>query len=175
MRVIAAQAAIALSNAQLYAESERERRMSEALAAAARAVGESLRMGEVLRLILRHATALLGADGGGVALLEGDYLHIVSAVGAGELLKGVHLPVYGSVAGRVVREGTTLIVNDAAHDPNVYRVSRRLANIEKVINVPLATVRGPLGVLSVFNRAEPFDEADAVVLRRLADQSRWPS
>lgn len=170
LRVIATQAAIALSNAQLYAESERERRQSEALAAAARAVGESLRMGEVLRLILRHATALLGADGGGVALLEGDYLHIVAAVGTGELLKGVHLPVHGSVAGRVVREGATLIVNDAANDPTVYQVSRRLANIEKVINVPLTTARGPLGVLSVFNRAEPFQEEDARVLRRLADQ-----
>ncbi|MBV6521346.1 MAG: Sensor histidine kinase RcsC [Gemmatimonadaceae bacterium] len=170
LRTLASQSAIALSNAQLFAESERERRQSEALAAAARAVGESLRMGEVMRLILRHATALLRADGGGVALLQGDYLNIVAAVGAGELLKGVHLPVGASVSGRVVREGITVISNNAGDEPGRYRLTQRLANIEKVINVPLTTARGPLGVLSVFNRADDFLEEDARVLRRLADQ-----
>jgi two-component system NtrC family sensor kinase len=170
LRVLASQAAIALSNAQLFAESERERRQSEALAAAARAVGESLRMGEVLRLILRHATALLRADGGGVALLQGEYLNIVAAVGAGDLLKGVHLPVSGSISGRVARDGVTVITNDAAAEPGAYRLTQRLAKIEKVINVPLMTARGTLGVLSVFNRAEDFEEEDARVLRRLADQ-----
>ena len=63
-----AQAASALSNARLYAESQRERRQTEALADVARAVGESLRMGEVLRLILRHAMSLLGAEGACVSL-----------------------------------------------------------------------------------------------------------
>ncbi|MEP7345386.1 MAG: PAS domain-containing protein, partial [Gemmatimonadaceae bacterium] len=170
MRVLASQASIALSNALLFAESERERRQSEALAAAARAVGESLRTGEVLRLILRHATALLRAEGGGVSLLQGDYLNIVAAVGAGELLKGVHLPVHGSVSGRVARDGVTVITNDASAEPGAYRVTQRLAHIEKVINVPLMTARGTLGVLSVFNRADDFQEEDARVLRRLADQ-----
>src|SRR5206468_10827033 len=45
---IGAQAATAMTNARLYAESQRERRQSEALADVARAVGESLRLGEVL-------------------------------------------------------------------------------------------------------------------------------
>lgn len=170
LRVLASQAAIALSNAQLYAESEGERRQSEAMAAAARAVGESLRMGEVLRLILRHATALLRAEGGGVALLEGEYLNIVAAVGAGELLKGVHLPVVGSVAGRVVREGVAAIMNDAAGSADAYRVTQRLASIEKIVNVPLTTARGPLGILSVFNREDDFTDSDVRVLQRLADQ-----
>lgn len=170
LRVLALQAATALSNARLFTESERERRQSEALAAAARAVGESLRTGEVLRLILRHATALLRADGGGVALLQGEYLHIVAAVGCGELLKGVHMPVNGSIAGRVARDGVTVISNNAIAEPGAYRLTQRLANIANVINVPLTTSRGTLGVLSVFNRAEDFEEEDARVLRRLADQ-----
>ncbi|MEO7995926.1 MAG: GAF domain-containing protein, partial [Gemmatimonadaceae bacterium] len=60
---MSSQAATAIANARRYAESEKERRQTEALADVARAVGESLRPGDVLRLILRHAIALLGAEG----------------------------------------------------------------------------------------------------------------
>ena len=63
LRTYCALAAALLSNARLYNESERERRQSDALAEIARAVGESLRMGEVLRLILRHSMSLLGVEG----------------------------------------------------------------------------------------------------------------
>ena len=88
-----AQAASALSNARLYAESQRERRQTEALADVARAVSESLRMGEVMRLIMRHAMSLLGAEGACVALRREDYLHVVAAGGSGDLLAGLVLPV----------------------------------------------------------------------------------
>ncbi|MFN9575991.1 MAG: hypothetical protein ACK6AH_05435, partial [Gemmatimonadota bacterium] len=51
LEALALHAGAAIRNARLYAESERERRQSEALAAAAAAVSESLRPGEVQRLI----------------------------------------------------------------------------------------------------------------------------
>ncbi|MBI3792974.1 MAG: GAF domain-containing protein, partial [Gemmatimonadetes bacterium] len=70
---LGAQAAWALINARLYADSERERRQTEALSEVARAVSESLRLGEVLRLILRHAVALLHAEGAAIALREEKY------------------------------------------------------------------------------------------------------
>ena len=90
-----AQAASALSNARLYAESQRERRQTEALADIAKAVSESLRMGEVMRLIMRHAMSLLGVEGASVALRRDDYLHVVAAGGIGDVLAGIVLPVLG--------------------------------------------------------------------------------
>lgn len=170
IRLLASQGASAISNAQLFAESERERRQSEALASAARAVGESLRLGEVLRLILRHATALLRAGGGCVALREDDYLHIVSAVGSGELLKGIHLPIGGSITGRAVLEGVPVIVNESEGQAEAHRPSQRLARIGKTIIVPMMTPRGIIGALSIFNRDADFQDEDARVLQRLADQ-----
>src|SRR5215208_2365900 len=166
---IGAQAATALTNARLFAESERDRRQSEALADVARAVGESLRLGEVLNLILRHATSLLQVEGAFIALREGEYLHVVAGVGGAQLLAGLHIPLSGSLSGRVVRDAQAVIANDALTNPEMYRPLRLVANIRKTLMVPLATSRGAIGALSVINRAADFTEADARVLRRLAD------
>jgi PAS domain S-box-containing protein len=170
LATLATHAAAALSNARLFADSERERRQSEAMAEIARAVGESLRMGEVLRLILRHAMALLRAEGACVALRQDDYLHVVSALGIADLLSGMHIPVVGSLSGRVVREGTAVVSNDASLEPDAYRQSMRLVSVQKAVIVPLVTVRGIIGVLSVYNRSIDFSREDLRVLQRLADQ-----
>lgn len=168
--MLARQAAGALSNARLFADSERERRQSEAMAEIARAVGESLKMGEVLRLILRHAVALLQAEGASVALRDGDYLNVVSAIGMSELLAGVHLPVAGSLSGQVVTSGAAVVTNDMASEPEVHRATLRLVPAEKSVIVPLMTARGILGVIAVYNRAADFTTDDARILQRLADQ-----
>ena len=164
-----AQAASALSNARLYSESQHERRQTEALADVARAVSESLRMGEVMRLILRHSMSLLGAEGGCIGLRREDYLHIVAAAGSGDLLAGIMLPIRSSISGRAVREQTAVIVNDVPNDDEVSRQVQRLVRVRNTIVVPLSTARGVIGTLSVFNRAADFDEGDARVLQRLAD------
>lgn len=168
--MLARHAAGALSNARLFAESERERRQSEAMAEIARAVGESLKMGEVLRLILRHGMALLQAEGACVALREGDYLHVVSALGVAELLSGVYLPVAASLGGRVVTGGAAVVSNDLVAEPDIHRQSVRLVPVQKAVMVPLMTARGILGMIAVYNRATDFTTDDARVLQRLADQ-----
>lgn len=168
--MIARHAAGALSNARLFAESERERRQSEAMAEIARAVGESLKMGEVLRLILRHAVALLQAEGACVALREGDYLHVVSALGSTELMSGVHMPVAGSLSGRVVTDGMAIVTNDITAEQGVHRPTLRLVPIRKSVIVPLMTARGILGIIAVYDRGADFTTDDARVLQRLADQ-----
>ncbi|HJU74885.1 MAG TPA: PAS domain S-box protein [Gemmatimonadaceae bacterium] len=170
LRTFGALAATLLSNTRLYTESERERRQSDALAEIARAVGESLRMGEVLRLILRHSMSLLGVEGAYVALVRDEYLHIVSSLGSGDLLSGLHLPVRTTLDGKAVREGSAIIANEARAHPGAYRPAYEVTTIEKVLTVPLVTVRGTIGVLTVFNRQAPFTDDDARVLRRLADQ-----
>ena len=169
LRAVAAQAGTAIANARLFAESEAERRQSEALADVARAVGGSLRIGEVLRLILRHTSALLRAGGACVALQRDDYLHVVAGVGAAGLLSGVHVPVASSMMGRAVRDGRPYISNDVPDDDAHYRPLGRLATLEKAVLVPLVTAQGPIGVIAALNRDADFVDADARVLQRLAD------
>jgi GAF domain. len=104
---------------ELYAESQRQQRQMEALADVARAVSESLRLDEVLRLILGHATSLLHTDGACISFLRGERLEVVAAIGTGDPLVGMSLPLVGSMSGRAVRTGES-IVGDATTDPEAY-------------------------------------------------------
>ena len=170
LETIAAQASAAISNARLYAESLRQRRQTEALADAVRVVGASLRIDHVLPLILRHATALLRTDGATIALLRGDSLEITAGVGVGKALVGSRLPLHGSMSGRAVRSASSIIRSDVHDDPDAFLPSAAAAQIRNTIIVPLLSVQGPVGALSVFNRAAPFTDDDAEFLQRLADQ-----
>ena len=167
---IAAQAAAAISNARLYAESLRQRRQAEALADVVHAVGESLRIDRVLPLILRHAAALLRTDGATIALLRGDTLEVTAGLGAGKSLVGTRLALNGSMAGRAVRTASSIIRDDVHEDPDTFMPSAAAARVRNAIVVPLLSVQGPVGALSVFNRNAPFLVEDAELLQRLADQ-----
>ncbi len=167
---IGSQAASAISNARLYAESLRQRRQTEALADVVHVVGESLRIDRVMQLILRHATALLRTDGATIALLRGDSLEVTAGVGVGNALIGSRMPLHGSVSGRVLRTASNVIREDINDDPDAFVPNAAFAQIRNAIIVPLLSVQGPVGVLSVFNRVERFDPEDAEFLQRLADQ-----
>ncbi|MGZ8379641.1 MAG: PAS domain S-box protein [Gemmatirosa sp.] len=170
LRTLAAQAGTALANARLFAESEAERRQSEALVAVARAVGASLRLGEVLRLVLRHTVGLLHTEGACIALRRDGWLHVVAGVGCVELLAGVHLPVEGSLFGGAMHDGTSLVLNDVARQAPAVAALDGVAPIAKTVVVPLRTSHGVIGTIAVVNRATDFGAEDARVLARLAEQ-----
>jgi PAS domain S-box-containing protein len=170
LAAIADVAAVALVNARSYGESQRERRQSEALTEIARAVGASLQPVEVLRLIQRHARALLHAEGAAVMLREGRDLHVVSASGTGDRLPGMYVPLDASLAGRAVRSGAWVVSNDVLADAGSYAPMRDVAPIRRTVIAPLLTATEVIGCLAVFDRSTPFTEDDARVLQRLADQ-----
>jgi PAS domain S-box-containing protein len=167
---VASAAATAMRHARLYAESERERRTTEALSSVASAVGESLRLGEVQHMILRHALALLRAEGASIAMAEGRYVNIVASVGSSAILAGMHLPMDASIVGRVIRESSYAIVNDVPERADAFKATQRLAGIRRALMVPLITSRGTIGVLAANDRDTDFTEEDARTLQRLADQ-----
>ncbi|CAN5872221.1 hypothetical protein BH11GEM1_BH11GEM1_07220 [soil metagenome] len=170
LATIGAQVSAAISNARLYADSIRQRRQAEALADVVRAVGESLREDRVMPLILRHATALLRTDGATIALLRGDSLEITAGVGVGSAMVGSRLPLDGSLTGRAVRSASSIIRDDVHDDPDTFLPNAATRQVRNAIVVPLLSAQGPVGALSVFNRAAPFQDEDAELLQRLADQ-----
>ncbi len=170
LRAVVAQGATAIANARLFAESEAERRQSDALADVARAASASLRFGDVMRLVLRHTVALLRARGACVALQRDEYLHVVAGIGSAGRLSGVHVPLDGTMMGATFREGRTHISNDVDRDSSFERRLRQVAPADKVVLVPLVGADGPIGVIAAMDRVADFTERDARVLRRLADQ-----
>lgn len=170
LQTIGATAATALVNASLFDESVRERRQSEALTAVASSLGSSLKLADVLRLSLRHAMAILGAGGAAVSLRRGEFLHVVASEGATVALHGLYVPIAGSAAGTSVLEARPVIINSIKPGDAVYHRTRELARVENVVNAPLMTPTGPIGLLTVTNRAADFTDDDARVLQRLASQ-----
>ncbi|HEX2716676.1 MAG TPA: PAS domain S-box protein [Gemmatimonadaceae bacterium] len=167
---MAAQAATAIINARHYAASQREQRAGEALADVARAVSESLRVGQIVPLVLRHAAALLRGEGACLTMRQGDAFEVVEAYGCVTPLKGLRIPLSSSLGGRALREGKTLIANDAAQDAGVFEPARVKAGIHRMIVSPMQSRDGTAGVLAVFNREAEFTDSDARVLHRLTGQ-----
>lgn len=85
-RAIGQQAAIAIDNARLYWQAQTERQRAERLIERARsihqvalAVNASEDLSTVFKLAMDTLVRALGADGGAIALIEGDELHLVSS------------------------------------------------------------------------------------------------
>ncbi len=85
-RAIGQQAAVAIDNARLYRQAQTERQRAERLIERARsihqvalAVNASEDLSTVFRLAMDNLIRALGADGGAIALIEGDELHMASS------------------------------------------------------------------------------------------------
>jgi PAS domain S-box-containing protein len=85
-RAIGQQAAIAIDNARLYQQAQAERRRAEQLIDRARAIYQvaiAVNSGEdlpaILEIAIYHLVQGLNADGGSIALLESDTLHLASS------------------------------------------------------------------------------------------------
>lgn len=167
---LAATAAAVLETAAVVNDSIRDKRQSEALAELARALGTSHRLGEVLHLGLRHSAAILGAEGADIMLVRGNHLHIVAASGRSAPTQGLYVPITESAAGRAMLEGRTLVVNHITAETRVNPTVQAVGGVTKFISVPLRTLNGPIGVLSVVNRDRDFNDADVRVLERLGSQ-----
>jgi PAS domain S-box-containing protein len=167
---LASTAAASLGTAATVADSLRDKRQSEALAELARALGSTQRLGEVLHLGLRHSSSILGTEGADIALVRGEYLHIVAAWGCSASSQGVYVPIGDSASGRAMRDDRAMIVNAITPEVGANPTLRAMSRVEKVVSVPLRAPSGPIGVLSVVNRARDFDADDVRVLERLASQ-----
>ena len=169
VELFAQQVASIIENARLYEESERERGRREALTDIARAINGSLRLSEVLELGLRHAMDLLGSQAASIGLVRGDQVVLIANAGASAADSGLEFPLEGSITGRAIAAGRSVVVNDVGSIAG-YRQRSAFVKIERIIVAPLVAASGPIGSLTVMNRATPFTTDDGDALQRLADQ-----
>jgi signal transduction histidine kinase len=176
--ILAGWAAIAIENARLYASvAERRDHLERAVrgldtsVAIAQALGGETDLSRILELIVKRARALVGARTL-VIMLEHD-AELVVAAGAGELrsaVHGQHLPIEGTVTGRVLQTRRAERVGDAHVE---LRVSLELLGFEaeSALLVPL-TYRGrAVGVLAAYDRLgdeSQFDHDDERLLTSFA-------
>jgi PAS domain S-box-containing protein len=119
VQAIADQAGIAILNARLYAESQRQARVMTAIAESAASITASLDPAEVLRTILGQASHALQAEVVALARIDpvsGELVFQAARGANSQHMAGMRLQMGQGVSGQVAQEGRGLVVNDAAND-----------------------------------------------------------
>src|SRR5512145_1002996 len=116
MQAIADQAGVAVLNARLYTESQRQARVMTALAEGAAAMNASLRMEDVYQRILMQMMQALQVETVALGMVDGEQLIFRAAAGynAGNIL-GRHIDLGDGIVGHVAREGRGVVVSDVSH------------------------------------------------------------
>jgi diguanylate cyclase (GGDEF)-like protein len=174
LSVIAAQAAVAIENARLYAQSQGSVRQMQALLHVAQMVSGSLHVQTVLDSILVGIRDVLPYDFAAIFLPDrsGTNLDLVAARGPRDEIEEVdelrtkkQIPVGKGITGTVYREGTPLLVPDTRLFDG-YISHGMLASLSEMA-VPLNRGTTVVGVLDVERRekgAFSFNELDLLTL-----------
>ena len=132
---------------------------------------------ELLNTIMSIVTSELLCEEGSVLMFdeENNEFEFFTAVGeTGKDLEKVRFPADKGIAGRALREGATLVVNDVADDPDFY------GNIDEehefktksILATPLISGEEVVGVIEAINKFgdDGFDKEDAQILAAIADE-----
>ena len=179
-QTFADQAALALANARLYAESAQRRAEAEELARLARTLTESLDVSEVVERTVESVLPLFRAQSSVVRLLQPDGSLAALALGGrtrAYFQPGHVLPPGVGVLGRAVAEGRAIATADALADAAT-RVSDDLrANFQNsgdgaVLAVPMRAKGVIIGALGIVDRVgRVFTDGEAALLQAFADQA----
>ena len=158
MQAIADQAGIAVLNARLYTESQRQARVMTALAEGASAMNASLRMDDVFQRILIQTVQALQVETAAIGMIDGDQLVYRAAAGhnAGNII-GRKVRLGDGIVGTAARDGRALVVSDISQDKN-YSEADRFGGVE-IQSLVIAPIQSPVGVIGVIEAINPVSHA----------------
>jgi GAF domain-containing protein/CheY-like chemotaxis protein len=179
-QAFADQAALALENARLYAESERERREASTLAAAARQLASSLDIDELGGQLVEVLRQLIGAHASALYRIRQDgELVSVGFAGAARahMRVGEVVDPRAGITRRAVAERRPVWTRDVLNDPDVYlpdeyRAAITLSGTRAVLSVPLIVKSEVVGVLAISDAVpRDFEPREIALLEAFADQA----
>src|SRR6266498_3689726 len=166
MQAIADQAGIAVLNARLYTESQRQARVMTALAEGAAAMNASLRMEDVHQRILIQTIQALQVETVALGMIEGDQLVFRAAAGhnAGNII-GRKIAVGDGIVGTAAREGRGVVVPDISQDKN-YGEADKFGGVEMraIVIAPIQAQGRMIGVIEAINPIAPSFDPDALLV-----------
>ena len=152
-------------------------RNNEAILRISTALPEYPDLEELLDYVSSEIKQLLNTEGALVILLdeEREELFFMGAAyddsTTKERIKEIRFPADKSVAGKVIKTGEPIIVNDTSKDPHFYTgVDKRLGyHTKNMLEVPLRSGDRIIGALCARNKKEgAFDETDLELLSMIA-------
>jgi signal transduction histidine kinase len=173
---LAAAAGVAIENARLYDHGRRREAAMAALKEVATALVDDIDRGDSHQLVAHHARQLLGADLATITEPEpgGERLVIEIVDGAGsDDLRGRSFPRGGTVAGDVLRTGTTVAVEDCGLHDRVHPDHLDGDHFGPALFVSLSAAGEPFATLTVARHrpAPTFGPADIELIETFATQA----
>jgi PAS domain S-box-containing protein len=162
---LAAQVAISLENARLLEQTERRLHQLHALHSIDRAITTTIDLHQVLRVLLEKLRALLGVDAAAVLLLNPHTQVLSIAARSGfqtSALRGTHLRLGESYAGRAAQEKSIIHIEDLSREPGEFIRSALLSSeaFRDYHAVPLIAKGQVKGVLELFHRSNIQSDKD---------------
>ncbi|MFG2908963.1 GAF domain-containing protein [Kitasatospora sp. NPDC048286] len=174
---LAVAAGVAIDNARLYEEAQRQQRWLSASAEITRSLLSGSSRSEVTELIARRAQEITGARLADVSVpVPGtDTVRVELALGGDTAARqGLVVPLDGTLSGEASAQGSPATTVDLAGDPRLSGGPRRFEGLGPAVAVPLGRTEGPgEGVLLLAREAgEPaFTEREIGPLLGFADQA----
>ncbi|HQY93298.1 MAG: GAF domain-containing sensor histidine kinase [Caldilinea sp.] len=163
-------AALALRNAELHRELQQRLAESESFGRVLVSLLQKTVLEQVLDVVCAEAQSLIGATGSAVLLLT-DQAWLEVRHRLGQPLTAVErLPIDGSLAGQVVRQGEPVRLNDPALFAQA-QVYQWPADLTALLALPLHVNGGIIGVLDVVNKVGGFTDEDVRVMSVFANQA----
>ena len=178
VEILAAWAAIAIENANLYESVaarrdalEQSSRRLEAARAIAVAVGAEMELEQVLELIAKRGRALVEARSLVILLREGQDLVVAASAGITERATGARVPIEGSTIGQVLESRSVQRIADVSAHLRLSTSKLGVTGARTALVAPLVYRGRGLGVLTAFDRGSEsagFSEDDEATLRAFA-------
>ncbi|MEM7348183.1 MAG: GAF domain-containing sensor histidine kinase, partial [Chloroflexota bacterium] len=142
-----------------------------------RALGSTLDLPEILKMVLAAATELTGSAGTSIMLVEpnGTELRFVASSTNSPVLENMLVPIHESLAGWVVSQNESIIIDDVKSDKRHHEESSQIAGVDirNLLVVPLRERGKVIGVLEAFNKLDGggYTAYDQAVAQALASQA----
>jgi signal transduction histidine kinase len=167
VKLLAAQAAVAIENARLYEAATNWSRQLETLHEVVRSLVEESELDVMLDLICRRLRTLIGARIAFIALPEGPtQLRIAAADNDGDdepRLVGVTLDRAHSKCGRVLERRQSARVDSVLDDPESDQDAARRMGVRTALYVPLVARGRAIGIVAIHDKVgldARFSDAD---------------
>jgi signal transduction histidine kinase len=177
VRLLAAQAAVAIENARLYEASRQWARQLESLSEVSEALAAETDLAHLLDLAADRLRDLLDAKAVliGVPAPDGRTITVEAASGdlASALLE-LRLDAERSKAGRTLTRRRPERVDSLIDDPEVDQSAPRAVDASAAIYVPLVVRNRSVGVIAAFDRLGPdprFSDADMRIAQAFANRA----
>lgn len=171
LSAFAGYAAVAVTNARLFADAQRRLRDMSALVDMAKQVTGALEVEAVMQTTVQILQRLLGARASSIALLDNRKSELVVQAAAGIDPKWVNrarMKVGEGVSGQAVIQQKPIYIKDTHAQPDFLFFSKTLRSI---LAVPLVIRDEVIGALTVdSDQANAFDEADIQLMTIAAAQ-----